>query len=74
MLKSHLKPPKQAPSAWQIFFTEELQKIKAHSPEERLNVAHVAKDAGQRYAALSDEAKVVSSCAHTWCGAMRERS
>lgn len=56
-LKSRLKPPKQAPSAWQIFFTEELQKIKAESPDERLNVAHVAKDAGQRYAALPDSAK-----------------
>ena len=54
-LKSHLKPPKQSPSAWQIFFTEELQKIKAESPGERLNVAHVAKDAGQRYAALPEE-------------------
>ncbi|KAN0060878.1 hypothetical protein ACQY0O_006612 [Thecaphora frezii] len=57
VLKSHLKPPKQAPSAWQIFFTEELQKIKAQSPGEKLNVAHVAKDAGQRYAALPDKAK-----------------
>ncbi|SPO35344.1 uncharacterized protein PSFLO_00815 [Pseudozyma flocculosa] len=57
VLKSHLKPPKQAPSAWQIFFTEELQKIKAHSPGEKLNVAHVAKDAGQRYAALPQSAK-----------------
>lgn len=53
-LKSRLKPPKQSPSAWQIFFTEELQKIKAASPEERLNVAHVAKDAGLRYAALPE--------------------
>lgn len=59
VLKSHLKPPKQAPSAWQIFFTEELQKIKAQSPDERLNVAHVAKDAGQRYAALPEEKKQV---------------
>ncbi|TKY89404.1 hypothetical protein EX895_001935 [Sporisorium graminicola] len=56
-LKSRLKPPKQAPSAWQIFFTEELQKIKAQSPDERLNVAHVAKDAGQRYAALPESKK-----------------
>ncbi|PWN26594.1 HMG-box, partial [Jaminaea rosea] len=55
--KSHLKPPKQAPSAWQVYFTEELQKIKAEQPGARLNVAHVAKDAGQRYAALPDEAK-----------------
>ncbi|WFC95337.1 hypothetical protein MBRA1_001984 [Malassezia brasiliensis] len=53
-LRSRLKPPKQSPSAWQIFFSEELQKIKATSPEERLNVAHIAKDAGQRYADLPD--------------------
>ncbi|CAO1638771.1 unnamed protein product [Sympodiomycopsis kandeliae] len=57
VLKSHLKPPKQAPSAWQVYFTEELQKIKAENPGARLNVAHVAKDAGQRYAALPDERK-----------------
>ncbi|PWN94246.1 HMG-box, partial [Acaromyces ingoldii] len=55
--KSHLKPPKQAPSAWQVYFTEELQKMKQESPGERLNVAHVAKDAGQRYAALPEEKK-----------------
>ena len=53
-LRSRLKPPKQSPSAWQIFFSEELQKIKATSPEERLNVAHIAKDAGQRYADLPE--------------------
>lgn len=57
VLRSHLKPPKQAPSAWQVYFTEELQKMKAEQPGERLNVAHVAKDAGQRYAALPDEKK-----------------
>lgn len=57
VLKSHLKPPKQAPSAWQVYFTEELQKIKAEQPGARLNVAHVAKDAGQRYAALPEEKK-----------------
>lgn len=57
VLKSHLKQPKQAPSPWQVYFTEELQKIKAEQPGARLNVAHVAKDAGQRYAALPEEAK-----------------
>ncbi|KAK0537138.1 hypothetical protein OC842_001751 [Tilletia horrida] len=56
-LKSLLKPPKQAPSAWQIFFTAELHKIKQQTPGERLNVAHVAREAGQRYAALPDSAK-----------------
>ncbi|WFD30761.1 hypothetical protein MSPP1_001785 [Malassezia sp. CBS 17886] len=54
-LKSRLKPPKQSPSAWQIYFTEELHKMKAESPDERLNVARVAKDAGQRYASLPEE-------------------
>jgi hypothetical protein len=59
VLKSHLKPPKQAPSAWQVYFTEELQKMKQEQPGERLNVAHVAKDAGQRYAALPAEERKV---------------
>ncbi|KAK0557683.1 hypothetical protein OC846_000250 [Tilletia horrida] len=56
-MKSLLKPPKQAPSAWQIFFTAELHKIKSETPGERLNVAHVAREAGQRYAALPESTK-----------------
>lgn len=59
-LKSHLKPPKQAPSAWQVYFTEELKKLKELDSGQRLNVAHVAKDAGARYAALPEEEKKVS--------------
>ncbi|WFD43822.1 hypothetical protein MPSI1_002487 [Malassezia psittaci] len=57
-LRSRLKPPKQSPSAWQIFFSEELQNIKATSPDERLNVAHLAKDAGARYAQLPEEKRL----------------
>ncbi|WFC99792.1 hypothetical protein MYAM1_002537 [Malassezia yamatoensis] len=53
-LRSRLKPPKQSPSAWQLFLSEELQNIKATSPDERLNVAHLAKDAGARYAELPE--------------------
>lgn len=56
-LRSQLKPPKQYPSAWQLYFNEELQRIKAETPTARLNVAVLAKEAGQRYAKLSDEKK-----------------
>ncbi|WFD22474.1 hypothetical protein MEQU1_001146 [Malassezia equina] len=56
-LRSQLKPPKQYPSAWQMYFNEELQRIKAETPTARLNVAVLAKEAGQRYAKMSDEKK-----------------
>ncbi|KAL7420254.1 hypothetical protein Q5752_005223 [Cryptotrichosporon argae] len=69
--KSKLHPPKQAHSAWQLFFTDELEKAKAahaaanetsRSPggtvtQVKLNVAQVAKDAGIAYANMSDELK-----------------
>lgn len=65
--KSHLKPPRQAQSAWQIFFNDELNKAKAAAVGEtspggtvhpaKLNVAQIAKDAGAAYAALDDEQK-----------------
>lgn len=67
--KSHLHPPRQAQSAWQLFFTDELNKAKAlaaanqgRSPGGtllpiKLNVAQIAKDAGAAYAALDDEQK-----------------
>lgn len=67
--KSHLKPPRQAPSAWQLFFADELNKAKAAAAAEagttpggtpihpKLNVAQIAKDAGAAYAALSDDRK-----------------
>ncbi|RXK39629.1 hypothetical protein M231_03131 [Tremella mesenterica] len=65
--KSHLHPPRQAQSAWQLFFTDELNKAKAaattgHSPggtpqHAKLNVAQIAKDAGAAYAQLDQEQK-----------------
>ena len=53
--KSRLRPPKQPLTAWQLYFTDELHKLKAALPNERLNVAQLAKDAGQRYASLPDD-------------------
>ncbi|ORX41251.1 hypothetical protein BD324DRAFT_596904 [Kockovaella imperatae] len=65
--KSHLHPPRQAQSAWQLFFTDELNKAKeaaaqGNSPggtpqHAKLNVAQIAKDAGIAYANLNDEQK-----------------
>ncbi|KAK8844668.1 hypothetical protein IAR55_006517 [Kwoniella newhampshirensis] len=65
--KSHLRPPRQAQSAWQLFFTDELNKAKAtaaqgNSPggtphHAKLNVAQIAKDAGVAYASLNAEQK-----------------
>ena len=63
--KSQLHPPRQAQSAWQLFFTDELNKAKVTAALEtspggtpqhvKLNVAQIAKDAGAAYAALDDE-------------------
>ncbi len=63
--KSQLHPPRQAQSAWQLFFTDELNKAKASATHElspggtpqhaKLNVAQIAKDAGAAYANLDDE-------------------
>ncbi|KAL1739161.1 EXP1-like protein [Schizophyllum fasciatum] len=50
--KSELRPPKLAPSAWQLYFTDWIQKQQASSTR-KLNVAQAAKEAGQDYAALS---------------------
>jgi len=56
--KSLLHPPPQARSAWQIFFTDRLNEAKAKvGPGDKLNVAHVAKDAGAAYAALQGAEK-----------------
>jgi hypothetical protein len=57
--KSVLHPPKLAPSTWQIFFTEQLQLIKLKSPDQKLNVAHAAKDLAQVYKNMSAEEKEV---------------
>ncbi|KAI0082372.1 hypothetical protein K474DRAFT_1585548 [Panus rudis PR-1116 ss-1] len=55
-LKSTLKPPKLAPSAWQLYFTDWIQRHQASSSK-KLNVAQAAKEAGQEYARLSSEEK-----------------
>ncbi|KAI0638395.1 hypothetical protein C8Q77DRAFT_1048826 [Trametes polyzona] len=55
-LKSTLRPPKLAPSAWQLYFTDWIQRHQASSSK-KLNVAQAAKEAGQEYAKLSAEEK-----------------
>jgi hypothetical protein len=54
--KSALRPPKLAPSAWQLYFTDWIQRQQASSTR-KLNVAQAAKEAGQEYASLSPEEK-----------------
>ncbi|EKM59299.1 uncharacterized protein PHACADRAFT_249698 [Phanerochaete carnosa HHB-10118-sp] len=54
--KSLFRPPKLAPSAWQLYFTDWIQRHQATSPK-KLNVAQAAKEAGQEYARLSSEEK-----------------
>ncbi|KDQ08857.1 hypothetical protein BOTBODRAFT_37556 [Botryobasidium botryosum FD-172 SS1] len=53
--KSLLHPPKQAPSTWQIFFTDQLRWYKDRYPNEKLNVAQVAKEVNQVYKNLAPE-------------------
>ncbi|KIK34594.1 hypothetical protein CY34DRAFT_110219 [Suillus luteus UH-Slu-Lm8-n1] len=48
-LKSILKQLKLAPSAWQLYFTDWIQRHQATSTR-KLNVAQAAKEAGQEYA------------------------
>ncbi|KAG6910972.1 hypothetical protein DXG01_006026 [Tephrocybe rancida] len=55
-LKSVLRPPKLAPSAWQLYFTDWIQKQQA-SGTRKLNVAQAAKEAGQEYACLTNAQK-----------------
>ncbi|CAE7210019.1 unnamed protein product [Rhizoctonia solani] len=57
--RSRLNPPKQAPSTWQIFFTEYLASFKSTNPERKLNVSQAAKDGGAAYKALSSEQKAM---------------
>ncbi|KAI9513269.1 hypothetical protein F5148DRAFT_1157379 [Russula earlei] len=54
--KSLLRPPKLAPSAWQLYFTDWIQRHQASSTR-KLNVAQAAKEAGVEYARLSAEEK-----------------
>ncbi|KAJ9124014.1 hypothetical protein QFC22_000806 [Naganishia vaughanmartiniae] len=57
--KSHLKPPRQSHSAWQLFFTDQLAEAKLKAlPGQKLNVAHVAKDAGELYKTIPAELKL----------------
>ncbi|KAG6821495.1 hypothetical protein H0H93_000003 [Arthromyces matolae] len=56
VLKSLLRPPKLAPSAWQLYFTDWIQKQQTYGTR-KLNVAQAAKEAGQEYASLSNEDK-----------------
>ena len=57
-MKSALRPPKLAPSAWQLYFTDWIQRHQASS-HKKLNVAQAAKEAGQEYARLSNDQKEV---------------
>ncbi|KAG1725901.1 hypothetical protein EDD22DRAFT_1018869 [Suillus occidentalis] len=54
--KSDLSPLKLAPSAWQLYFTDWIQRHQATSTR-KLNVAQAAKEAGQEYASLTPEEK-----------------
>ncbi|KNZ77200.1 Mismatch-binding protein cmb1 [Termitomyces sp. J132] len=56
VLKSVLRPPKLAPSAWQLYFTDWIQNQQV-SGTRKLNVAQAAKEAGQEYASLTEEEK-----------------
>jgi|SRR6266404_1483779 len=56
--KSLLRPPKLAPSAWQLYFTDWIQRHQASSTR-KLNVAQAAKEAGVEYAKLSPQEKEV---------------
>lgn len=58
--KSLLRPPKLAPSAWQLYFTDFIQRAQANTTK-KLNVAQAAKEAGQEYANLSAAEKEVGS-------------
>jgi hypothetical protein len=56
--KSLLQPPKLAPSAWQLYFTDWIARHQATNTR-KLNVAQAAKEAGQEYALLTDSQKEV---------------
>ena len=62
-LKSELKPPKLAPSTWQLYFTDWIQRHQLQS-DKKLNVAQAAKEAGAEYASLTPEQKEVSVQSH----------
>jgi hypothetical protein len=67
--QSNLHPPRQASSAWQLFFTDTLNAAKEAAKAQlggspgsskdhpKLNVAHIAREAGVAYANMSPEQK-----------------
>lgn len=58
--RSELRPPKLAPSTWQLYFTDWIQRHQSMSGgDKKLNVAQAAKEAGQEYARLTPEQKEV---------------
>lgn len=61
--RSELRPPKLAPSTWQLYFTDWIQRHQSmHGGDKKLNVAQAAKEAGAEYANLTPEQKEVRSC------------
>lgn len=57
--RSELRPPKLAPSTWQLYFTDWIQMHQTNSGDRKLNVAQAAKEAGAEYAQLTPEEKEV---------------
>ncbi len=65
--RSELRPPKLAPSTWQLYFTDWIQRHQQRSSAlgdgedggRKLNVAQAAKEAGAEYASLTPEQKEV---------------
>lgn len=58
--RSELRPPKLAPSTWQLYFTDWIQRHQSmHGGDKKLNVAQAAKEAGAEYANLTPEQKEV---------------
>jgi hypothetical protein len=49
---------------WQVYFADWLQDHKARQPQDKLNVAQAAKEAGQLYKTLNAEQKEV--CPMCW--------
>ena len=57
--RSTLRPPKLAPSTWQLYFTDWIQRHQLGGEGRKLNVAQAAKEAGAEYASLTPEQKEV---------------
>lgn len=56
--KSQLNPPKKSPSAWQLYFADDLAEYKKNMNQgDKLNVAQVAKEAALRYKEISKDKK-----------------